>query len=87
MPASPHPLGPICAKIPDQRQELFLIGLFRRRLKYPALKRAVREQQVLYNADVVLIEDKPSGTQLIQEVIGRRLPLINGVPRCPSQTT
>jgi hypothetical protein len=29
----------------------------------------VREQQGLYNANVVLIEDKASGTQLIQELI------------------
>ena len=33
------------------------------------MKRAVREQQSLFNANVVLIEDKASGTQLIQEVI------------------
>jgi phage terminase large subunit-like protein len=35
-----------------------------------SLKRAVREQQSLFNATVVLIEDKASGTQLIQELIG-----------------
>jgi predicted phage terminase large subunit-like protein len=46
-----------------------LIGLLRQRLEYPALKRAVREQQSLFNANVVLIEDKASGTQLIQELI------------------
>jgi phage terminase large subunit-like protein len=43
--------------------------VFRRRLEYPALKRAVREQQSLFDATVVLIEDKASGTQLIQELI------------------
>ena len=43
--------------------------MLRRRLEYPALKRAVREQQSLFNASVVLIEDKASGTQLIQELI------------------
>ena len=43
--------------------------MLRRRLEYPALKRAVREQQSLFNANVVLIEDKASGTQLIQELI------------------
>jgi predicted phage terminase large subunit-like protein len=42
--------------------------LLRQRLEYPALKRAVREQQVLFDATVVLIEDKASGTQLIQEL-------------------
>src|SRR5262249_26812426 len=40
-----------------------------RRLEYPALKRAVREQQNLFNASDVLIEDKASGTQLIQDLI------------------
>jgi len=43
--------------------------VFRRRLEYPALKRAVRKQQRLFDANVVLIEDKASGTQLIQELI------------------
>jgi predicted phage terminase large subunit-like protein len=46
-----------------------LLGLLRQRLEYPALKRAVREQQNLYRATEVLIEDKASGTQLIQELI------------------
>jgi predicted phage terminase large subunit-like protein len=50
-------------------KNLYLLGLLRHRLEYPALKRAVREQQSLYNANVVLIEDKASGTQLIQELI------------------
>jgi phage terminase large subunit-like protein len=44
-------------------------GLLRQRLEYPALKRAVREQQNLFDATEVLIEDKASGTQLIQELI------------------
>src|SRR5205814_7023429 len=47
----------------------FLLAVFRRRLEYPALKRAVREQQSLFGANVVLIEDKASGTQLIQELV------------------
>ena len=34
-----------------------------------ALKRAMRDQQSLFQASVVLIEDKASGTQLIQELI------------------
>jgi predicted phage terminase large subunit-like protein len=50
-------------------KELFLLAVFRRRLEYPALKRAVRDQQSLFGAKVVLIEDKASGTQLIQELI------------------
>jgi predicted phage terminase large subunit-like protein len=50
-------------------KDLFLLSVFRRRLEYPALKRAVREQRDLFDASVVLIEDKASGTQLIQELI------------------
>src|ERR1700751_3860481 len=50
-------------------KDLFLLDLFRRRLESPALKRAVRDQQSLFDAKEVLIEDKASGTQLIQELI------------------
>jgi hypothetical protein len=39
-------------------KHVFLVNVFRSRLEYPALKRAVREQQNLFNASVVLIEDK-----------------------------
>jgi predicted phage terminase large subunit-like protein len=60
----------VCTTWGVKGKDLFLIGLFRRRLEYPALKRAVREQQNLYGATEVLIEDKASGgTQLIQELI------------------
>jgi predicted phage terminase large subunit-like protein len=59
----------VCTTWGAKDKNLFLIGLFRRRLEYPELKRAVGEQQRLYNANVVLIEDKASGTQLIQDLI------------------
>ncbi len=59
----------VCTTWGVNGKHLFLLGLFRRRLEYPALKRAVREQQSLFNASVVLIEDKASGTQLIQDLI------------------
>jgi predicted phage terminase large subunit-like protein len=74
-------------------KRLFLLGVFRRRLEYPALKRAVREQQSLYDANVVLIEDKASGTQLIQELIRngchgvtRYQPTLDKVMRLHAQT-
>ena len=59
----------VCTTWGVKGKHLFLLGLFRRRLEYPALKRAVREQQSLFAANEVLIEDKASGTQLIQELI------------------
>src|SRR5437868_5451775 len=59
----------VCTTWGVKGKDLFLLAVFRRRLEYPALKRAVREQQSLFHATVVLIEDKASGTQLIQELI------------------
>jgi predicted phage terminase large subunit-like protein len=59
----------VCTTWGLKGKHLFLLALFRRRLEYPALKRAVLEQQSLFEASVVLIEDKASGTQLIQDLI------------------
>jgi phage terminase large subunit-like protein len=51
----------VCTSWGVSSKKLFLLGVFRRRLEYPALKRAVGEQQSLCDANVVLIEDKASG--------------------------
>src|SRR6516162_9785471 len=59
----------VCTTWGIKDKNLFLLAVFRRRLEYPALKRAVRDQQNLFEANVVLIEDKASGTQLIQELM------------------
>jgi predicted phage terminase large subunit-like protein len=59
----------VCTTWGVKGKQLFLLSVFRKRLEYPALKRAVREQHSLFEASVVLIEDKASGTQLIQELI------------------
>jgi predicted phage terminase large subunit-like protein len=59
----------VCTTWGIKGKNLYLLSVFRRRLEYPALKRAVRDQQNLFEANVVLIEDKASGTQLIQELI------------------
>jgi len=45
------------------------LHVLRRRMEYPELKRAVCEQCAAFAAEVVLIEDKASGTQLIQELV------------------
>jgi predicted phage terminase large subunit-like protein len=59
----------VCTTWGIKGKDLYLLSVLRRQLEYPNLKRAVREQQRLFNANVVLIEDKASGTQLIQELI------------------
>ena len=49
-------------------ENYYLLAVFRRRLNYPDLKRAVLEQARQHHANIVLIEDKASGTQLIQDL-------------------
>jgi predicted phage terminase large subunit-like protein len=50
-------------------KHLYLLHVYRKRLGYPDLKRAVREQAEAFSPQTILIEDKASGTQLIQELI------------------
>src|SRR5689334_6436632 len=83
----------VCTTWGVKGKKLFLIGLLRRRLEYPELKRAVREQQRLFGATEILIEDKASGTQLIQELIAdgchgvtRYQPTIDKTMRLHAQT-
>ncbi|MGC1887329.1 MAG: hypothetical protein WA709_14750, partial [Stellaceae bacterium] len=51
----------VCTTWGINDKNLYLLNVLRKRLEYPALKRAVREQQSLFHANVVLIEDKASG--------------------------
>jgi predicted phage terminase large subunit-like protein len=70
-----------------------LLDVFRQRLDYPQLKRAVKDLRLRYGAKVVLIEDRASGTQLIQELISegehavrRYSPVVEKVMRLHTQT-
>jgi predicted phage terminase large subunit-like protein len=49
-------------------QQIYLLDVFRKRLEFPELKRTVKERAALFKATVILIEDRASGTQLIQEL-------------------
>jgi predicted phage terminase large subunit-like protein len=59
----------VCTSWGVAGKNLYLIDVLRRRMEYPELKRAVREQYERFAPSVVLIEDKASGTQLIQELL------------------
>ena len=59
----------VCTSWGIRGKDLYLLDVLRRRMEYPELKRAVREQYERFRPEVVLIEDKASGTQLIQELI------------------
>ena len=54
-------------------RRIYLLHVARKRMVYPELKRRVREQADAFKASVILIEDKASGTQLIQELISEGL--------------
>ena len=49
----------------------YLLHVFRKRLAFPDLIRAAIEQDKRFSPEVILIEDKASGTQLIQTLIER----------------
>jgi predicted phage terminase large subunit-like protein len=49
-------------------KQYYLLDVFRRKLNYPDLKRAVLELAKNHGARTIVIEDKASGTQLIQDL-------------------
>jgi predicted phage terminase large subunit-like protein len=59
----------VCTTWGVKEKHIYLLHVLRRRIDYPALKRAVAEQAVAFCPKMILIEDKASGTQLIQELI------------------
>lgn len=69
----------VCTTWGRQGHNVYLLDVFRKRLNYPDLKRAVRDQAQAYSATTVLIEDKASGTQLIQELLHEGLYHVKGV--------
>jgi predicted phage terminase large subunit-like protein len=59
----------VCTTWGIAEKHLYLQNVFRKRLDYPDLKRAVRNQAQIFEANVVLIENRASGIQLIQELV------------------
>lgn len=59
----------VCTTWGVKAKHVYLIHVFRKRLRYPELKRAVRVQAEAFSPQTILIEDKASGTQLIQELV------------------
>ena len=59
----------VCTTWGIKQKNLYLLNVLRRRMEYPELKRMVRSQAAAYKANNILIEDKASGTQLIQELV------------------
>jgi len=58
--------------------DIYLLHVYRAKLDYPNLKRTVVDVAARYHADVVLIEEKASGIQLIQELKEARVRGVKG---------
>jgi predicted phage terminase large subunit-like protein len=58
----------VCTTWGSYNGHYYLLDVVRQRLNYPDLKRKVTDQIRKYDPRVVLIEDKASGTQLIQDL-------------------
>jgi predicted phage terminase large subunit-like protein len=62
-----------------KNKHLWLLSVLRRRMEYYELRRVLKETIAQHRADVVLIEDRASGTQLIQELKNES---VRGVRAC-----
>jgi predicted phage terminase large subunit-like protein len=63
----------VCTTWGVKGKHIYLLHVLRKRLSYPELRRAVREQAEAFGPKTILIEDKASGTQLIQELVSERM--------------
>jgi predicted phage terminase large subunit-like protein len=59
----------VCTTWGRKSKKFYLLHVLRKRMDYPELKRAVQDQAERFRPRNILIEDKASGTQLIQELI------------------
>lgn len=64
-----------------KNDQAWLLHVMRRKMEYPDLKRTIVEHSTHHKAQVVLIEDKASGTQLIQDLKASNLSIVKGVQR------
>src|SRR5215467_3477137 len=84
----------VCTTWGIKDRQLYLLDVFRQKLDFPELKRSIRELANRHQAKIVIIEDKASGTSLLQELradnfsIAQPAPNIDGdkVMRLRAQT-
>ena len=58
----------VCTTWLKRGRQIFLLNVYRKKLEFPALRRAAIEQYKLHGVDRLVIEDKGSGTGLIQDL-------------------
>jgi predicted phage terminase large subunit-like protein len=70
----------VCTTWGVKKSHLYLLNVYRRKLDFPDLKRSVRQLAQLHKANVVLVEDRASGTQLIQELRREHFSIVQAAP-------
>lgn len=69
----------VCTSWGKKGRQFYLLNVFRKRLEYPDLKRAVVEQARMWGAGKVLVEDASSGLALIQDLKNDAFYLVQAV--------
>jgi predicted phage terminase large subunit-like protein len=71
----------VCTTWGIKDRSVYLLDVFRQRLDFPGLKRAIHDLARRHNATIVLIEDKASGIQLLQELRADNFSLARPAPQ------
>jgi predicted phage terminase large subunit-like protein len=67
----------VCTTWAETKTEYFLLHVHRDRMEWPALRRTAESLALSFKPNAVLIEDKSSGTSLIQDLkINTKLPVV-----------
>ncbi|WP_243288760.1 phage terminase large subunit [Geothrix terrae] len=69
----------VCTAWGVKGKAIYLVDVLRKKLDYPGLKQAVKEMSERWRPTKVLIEDKASGTQLVQELFSEGVSGVEGV--------
>lgn len=69
----------VCTTWGVKGKGIYLLHVYRARLLYPELKRAVLEQARLHDASIVFVEDHASGTQILQDLRGEGFGKLRGI--------
>jgi predicted phage terminase large subunit-like protein len=71
----------VCTTWGIKDRQLYLLDVFRQKLDFPELKRSIRELANRHQAKIVIIEDKASGTSLLQELRADNFSIAQPAPK------
>jgi len=70
----------VCTTWGIKNAKAYLLHVFRKKLEFPNLKKAVKDLAAFQDATVVLVEDKSSGSSLIQELRASGMSIVQPSP-------